>query len=787
MGLHLVSEFKKIFFAASAMALVLFVGSCGRSSSSRVYLIDESRTVTGGLLARNGFDPKNVLFSVIDSNGLRKTPAQFVFDAGSNSFSMELSDESFYDIQKATVIERMLSMGNKLPIFGLTETQLVGRTERYVRFEVRPERLSDDDFQVVPYLQTALPLSRKNLYAGNDSLKISGQLEMGKAGFVKVTVRDEEGQPIPNARVAAVSEGSLVGDYPLWHDPQLRPVFSQTDASGIAFVGPIDAATVSSYFQLLVVAESYCHYLSAPSHVFSLLEAQAPQVSLRSCAQAQEGKNELLVSFPKGLKYLDVKDTASGVSRKVVHTNDSSILIRLDSSTENFRGLLVSVYETSKDFEPIRDSVVEKTFLSFEGEVELPLPKIFTLGNSQDGSFSIEVSRLPGEKDGNQLSTEEFPIHTIYGSKRVLAMSRDALMNQSVLTNFKWALAANATPPLAMDYWSNVFVKGAGGFQNVVSGLTGQTFTITSPLCEVGYELGFEAGLLGIGKIFRPCVDTVATFTSDEVGFPAKLDTIRQNGGRNEWKLYIKDKWGNESEPLESTSDPSKYPNVMTVLVDLGTPTLGSDSHPLANLEFVLDTDLSGNPTYEISRQDFIDGELSFRFQQRLFNGAGGWSDFDQELICNQVSATSQEKDLNGEKAGRNAIIRTPADRDFYIYKDELGRIWGRETDFSNPGLQFVKYALAANESSLLLKPLTDYSNCRSIDGTKITAVKTKLTSAHLSIPAQGSTGDAEFFLRVMDASGNLSLPTKYVIPSCASVVVPDGESRSPAETCWKQ
>jgi hypothetical protein len=754
-----------------------------------VYLVDESRTVTGGLLARNGFDSKNVLFSVIDADGLRQNPAQFSFDASANSFSMELPDESFYETQKATVVERMLSMGNALPTFGLPESKLVGRTEKYVRFEVRPERLSDVDFQVVPYLQTALPLSKRNLYSGNDVLKIAGQLEIGKAGFVKVTVLNEDGNPVSGARVAAVSEGLMAGDVPLWHDIQLRPVFSTTDSNGVAFVGPIDASTVSSYFQILAVADSSCYYLSAPSYVFSLLEAEAPKIRLHSCAGEAAGRNELIPSFPKGLKYLDVKDPTTGVTRTIVHTNDASILVRLDSTTAHFRGLRVSVYETTNDFEPIRDSVVEKVFTSFQGEVELPLPKLFTSGNSQDGTFSIEVSRLPGEKDGSQWSADSYPDLLVYGSKKVLAMSRDALMKQKVLSasEFEWALSETKTAsPPAMDYWSNVLVRGSGGFQNIVSGLSGQTFTITSVLCDVGYELGLEAGLLGIGKIFRPCVNNVATFTSDEVGFPAKLDTIKQNGGRNEWKIYIKDKWGNESEPLESTSDPNKYLNVMTVLVDIGVPTLGADAQPLANLEFVLDGAVDDNPTYEIRRQDLLDGKLNFRFQQKVSNGSGGWTDLDSESICNQVNATEEEKNLNGEKAGRNAIIRTPSDRDFYIYKDELGRVWGRETKFSTPALQFVKYALSATESSLMQEPLADYSSCRKIESNKIVAVKSKLTSAHINIPAQGTAGNAEFYLRVMDASGNLSSPTKYVIPSCASVT-PAGAFRTNGETCWKE
>ncbi|MEN9530425.1 MAG: hypothetical protein RI932_2298, partial [Pseudomonadota bacterium] len=50
------------------------------------------------------------------------------------------------------------------------------------------------------------------------------------------------------------------------------------------------------------------------------------------------------------------------------------------------------------------------------------------------------------------------------------------------------------------------------------------------------------------------------------------------------------------------------------------------------------------------------------------------------------------------------------------------------------------------------------------------------LTESLFQFPA-GNTGEAEFFLRVMDASGQLSAVTKYTVPRCPV---------TPAAQCWK-
>jgi hypothetical protein len=326
---------------------------------------------------------------------------------------------------------------------------------------------------------------------------------------------------------------------------------------------------------------------------------------------------------------------------------------------------------------------------------------------------------------------------------------------------FQWA---GGVKPDTLDYWKNFSVKSSTGFENIVPGTSGGVFTLSSPNCKEGYELGFEIVSLSISKKFKPCVNTVATFTAEEAGFIAKAAQISTSGGRQAWRIYIKDKFGNESEALSSTTDPEKQLNIMTVIIDTAPPLLGV-GHPLQNLEFVPDGVTT--PVFEVSKQDVLDGKLKFRFQKTL----------DPEKICNQ-NAPEGSDDANGEK-GLNGELKSGIDA--FLYKDELGRVWGRSENESMVGLQFVKFAMASSEAALASRSVSEFSACRALepDGTsfKVVPVEITLSAEHISFP-NDTSADAKFFLRVQDASGQLSAVTEYKIPRCPGP--------SPTATCWK-
>ena len=109
-----------------APAAFAFCG-CAQNAKGRIYLIDEFRSVSGNLIVKNGFDPTNAEFSLIDSSGYRTTPNQFEFDPTTKNFSFNLEDEHFYETKMGTLIERMLSMGNALPIVGFLDSNSFGR------------------------------------------------------------------------------------------------------------------------------------------------------------------------------------------------------------------------------------------------------------------------------------------------------------------------------------------------------------------------------------------------------------------------------------------------------------------------------------------------------------------------------------------------------------------------------------------------------------------------------------------------------------------------------------
>jgi hypothetical protein len=741
------------------MASLALCASCGSGQQKRIYLIDETRSVGGSLVSKNGFDPNNVSFSIIDPGGFRKTPESLTFDPATNKFSLNLTDDLFYKTQSATLIEQVLSMGKSLPILGLGDVGVVSKVEKYVRFEVRPAKMSQEKYQIVPYLQIAVPLTRRNLYSGNDVLGLGAGLELGKAGFVKLSVVNESGAPVSGASVAAVSDGKIAsagGELPLWHEQMLRPVFTKTDASGIAYIGPIDASDLSPY-QILAKADGYCHFLSAPSNRFSLTESKSPVLILRSCSKDSDAKNTLLPSFPMGLKYFNVAD--EGVTRPVVHTKDMNVFLRLDSATSKYRGMRVGVYETNLNYEPKSEPLSEVREVShYQGEFDLALPKDF------EGRFVIKVSRLPGTLDGGQLSQEQFPDLVVYGKRNTALPSRDSLMSLTTYDadKFEWV---GSGEPETVDYWKNLSIKSQGGFENIVPGTAGGVFTLSSPLCKEGWEIGFGIRMLGIAKRFKPCVNNTATFTAEEAGFIENADKIAQLGGRQAWQIFIRNEYGNESEALSSVVAQGNL-NEMTVVIDTGVPLLGA-AHPLNQLEFIKTESNNTSVVSELSRADFNSGKIKFRFRS---------TGIAEESICNQNLAQGTE-DANG-RSGSNAELKN--DFDELLYKDELGRIWGRSSTYEVPGLQFVKYAIGATSDAVLATQLGDYKACRRLfdDGGTISVlpVETPLTESLFQFPA-GNTGEAEFFLRVMDASGQLSAVTKYTVPRCPV---------TPAAQCWK-
>lgn len=767
MGLHVHKILLRAGVCGFFAAYLSLLASCGRGSAARVYLLDESRSVAGSLISRNGFNPANVEFSIINAQGFREQPEQFSFDPVANKFSFNLVDEKFYKTQTATLMEKILSMGKALPLFGFTDTSVVGKVEKYVRLEVRPAKISGEKYQIVPYLQIAIPLTKRNLYAGNDVLQLGGGLELGKTGFAKLQVTNESGVPLAGADVAAISDGKLEGDIPLWHNPALRPVFTKTDSSGVAFIGPIDTAIDLAPFQILARAEGYCNFLTAPSNKFSVSETKPLVVTLRTCSADELTKNSLLPSFPTGLKYLSV--TEEGTARSVVHTNESSLFLRLDSSTSKFRGARVGLYETNSNYEPRPEPYGElREVPNFQGEFEIAIPRDFLASKAQEGKFIIKVSRLPGTLDGGQLNADAFPELIVYGQKSLVKPSRDSLMAVKIYGDTEFNLdgvvdpETNA-PPVTLDYWKNFAVKSSTGFENIVPGTSGGVFTLSSPNCKEGYELGFEIVSLSISKKFKPCVNTVATFTADEAGFVAKASSIAQFGGRQAWRIYIKDKFGNESEALDSKTVEDNQFNIMTVIIDTAPPQLG-DGHPIQNLEFIPDG--ATTPVFEVSKQDVLAGKVKFRFQ-----GALG-----PEKICNQINSSDESDDANGEK-GLNGELKSGINA--FLYKDEVGRVWGRSVNESMVGLQFVKFAIASTEAALASRAVSEFSACRKLepDGAafKVVPVEITLSAEHISFP-NNTTSDAEFYLRVQDASGQLSPITKYLIPPCPSA----------EPTCWK-
>lgn len=746
--------------------------ACSIEAEEKVFLIDEMRSVPGTLTIKNGIDAADIEFSLIDSNGYRSAPDSIDFNPDARSFSLVLKDEHLYEASVGTLVERMLSMGNALPSLGELKLSSFERIEKYVKLEIRSSKFTNEKTQKIPYLQVAIPLSKKSLYSTNNVLRFESDLELGEAVFAEILVVDASGAPLKNVDAAAVSYNKVeAGTTPYWHQENFRPVFVKTDSQGRAYIGPVVPNELQA-FHVLLKGEGYCTYMSAPNFRFSA-DYEVPKLVMKRCDKELKQQYSLIPTFPSGLKYVDLK--SDSLEDPVVHTNDATISIRLDSPVEDLRGFKLELFEIDSDYRPFAVPVFTREFPFFQSDVDVDLPKIFSTSENESGRFVIKVTEMSGSLRGFVSSEQKATETLILGDKRTAIPSRDELMavrkNDDSFFVWKGELSSE---PMYIDYWRNVAVKSETGVENIVSGLAGSKFTISSNLCREGYELGFDVTALGISKRFAPCIDGVATFSAESAGFLEAGSELERLGGRQVWRLYLRDIYGNEIESLTSTIDPDKRLNILTVIIDTGVPTLGVGFHSLGNLEFLEgETDVS-----VISKAKVMSGEVIFVFQESL----------GPEKICLQALSDSKQDEANGKKGTTAAIRNGGADVQYFLFRDELGRIVGMDSYYEIAGLQFVKYSIAATSTADNLFDLSRFTPCRTLseggDITNVFAVGTVLSEDHIFFPADAGL-PAEFYLRVQDVAGNLSKVTKFELPPCGIDSSGDPIAPEYGSKCW--
>jgi len=749
--------------------------SCSKSGSGRVYLVGESRVVSGFIAAQTGVDLKALKISLIDNQGQRTSPNELKYDSSQGSFSFQLRDSDLYEAKRGTALDRILSMGNALPAVTTGAPDIVSKVDKYTRVELVQSALADADYQVIPYFQGVLPLSRRNLMSGRDTISIGGQVKFSKAGFVRLKVVNEAGAPLQGIKVAGISQEIVVSDgivsnnTPLWHETLLRPVLVTTDAEGKAFIGPIDATTELTRYQILAFGEGYCTYLSSPTNNFSLAEKTAPVVTLRACDKAQASVNELLPSFPEKLKYLDVS------GKKVVHTKEDFVTVRLDSRTENLRGAKIALYETDSNYTPaleVTGKVIEAS--TFQAEFIIELPKIFKSSGSTDGKFIIKVSRVFGSRDGPEANAQAYPELLIYGHRKIATPSRATLMKTESV-EVEAALTDNVNYS-EVDDWTKVKISSVSGTTNIVPGTAGGTFTISSDFCGEGDSLGFSVpSYLMSAPVFKDCVNGVATFTAEEAGFIANARYIDQFGGRQKWRLFIRDKFGNVSDTLEDTSDPTKRLNILTVVVDVGRPVVSDNPNdlPLNSFEFFkdatkLDASKDGSGTFvkPLRLADIRDEGVTMRFQK--LNGLSNKS------TCVQTTATEDEEDLNGKGGGNATLLNNIS---AFIFKDDLGRLNVKTGLYEEVGLMIYKWMIGNSAASVDSAAESSYTRCRTLLGSEAEPTERVLKETDFVF---NSGEDAVFYMKYIDVVGNKSTALQYKIPACASV----GMGSPPL--CWQ-
>ena len=510
--------------------LVCFqLSSC--STESKTVLVDEERTVSGGIVNASESGDLKVYF--LSSEGKREEFQSFSIEDDKKNFSVSLEDQQILKIDQKTATDRMIGMGKEPPSFATflkanEDPTIIGGA--WLELVELPEAESTI-VQKILYAHSVFPV-RKGDLLGNNNLGSSSEITLSEVGFAKLKVVDENNEPFPGVSVVVVAQGKTKEEKKAVTLPTYRPRAITSDANGLVSLFPLLISENLVNFKVVASKDGYCTF-ATPQVALAIDSNEIYEVRMKPC-ETDDNPGKFLASFSDETNVATIDDILVG------YTGQKVVDIRLDALNQDLRGIQVSVIEGFElDAPPVE--TLEK-FDLFTSDIEVPLPVVFSNTNTNNGDFLIKIVSIPTKPGDDENIT------LLYGKKSLDRPDAPSTLEEKTI------------------------VKSTNLSKNIISGREGGSFTVHSEDCRFGYEIGIKIDLND--TVFKPCVDDVGTFSNSDFDFASYEDGEVTD---KLFKIFYRNLYG-----WENLDDPGGD-NHIDVQLDYGIPVIPVDG---ANIKF---------------------------------------------------------------------------------------------------------------------------------------------------------------------------------------------------------
>ena len=318
------------------------MSSC--STESKTVLVDEERTVSGGIVNASESGDLKVYF--LSSEGKREEFQSFSIEDDKKNFSVSLEDQQILKIDQKTATDRMIGMGKEPPSFATflkanEDPTIIGGA--WLELVELPEPESTI-VQKILYAHSVFPV-RKGDLLGSNNLGSSSEITLSEVGFAKLKIVDENNEPFPGVSVVVVAQGKTKEEKKAVTLPTYRPRASTSDANGLVSLFPLLISENLVNFKVVASKDGYCTF-ATPQVALAIDSSEIYEVSMKPC-ETDDNPGKFLASFSDETNVATIDDISVG------YTGQKVVDIRLDALNQDLRGIEVSVIEGFESDAPL--------------------------------------------------------------------------------------------------------------------------------------------------------------------------------------------------------------------------------------------------------------------------------------------------------------------------------------------------------------------------------------------------------------------------------------------------
>ena len=381
-----------MFNGFKVLLTVMFFQLSSCSTERTTVVVAEDRKVNVSL--SNGESIDEVKAYYLSEQGIREEFSSYNFTDSNKSFSLELEDKHILENSLVNANDQLVSMG-LAPIS--YEGHLQSDIDPTIIGSVWMEFVEQDSSKIVQkisYAHWLMPVRRGDLLNSNMIFTNPDNIQFAEVGKARIKIIDSSGSPIAGATVISVVEGTVSDGESRKKElrslPQYRPRSVTSNENGEVDLYPLYVVDDVVNARFIVTKQGFCTYSSAPIG-FSLDRSTPYEVNLKECAQISNIPGEFHARFGTGVRVNEEYDT-DGEKFDVGYTNQTSITLRLDAANNDLRSVQVSVIE-GHNTKNVPITVIDSIDL-FTSEIEVPLPKVFSNTNTNNGDFLIRVASV---------------------------------------------------------------------------------------------------------------------------------------------------------------------------------------------------------------------------------------------------------------------------------------------------------------------------------------------------------------------------------------------------------